>query len=156
MSEIPPRLSIIEKLYYRYGGGGSGGGKFFLRMRFWQKKYSWLVVLGGARWLKRALDMFVAGFALVCLSPLFLIVAICIKLTDGGPALFWQTRVGRWGKEFSFPKFRSMVTNAEKLKDGLLKRNDHQQSITFKMRRDPRVTWISRIIRKLSIEELPQ
>ncbi|OQY42308.1 MAG: hypothetical protein B6240_14120 [Desulfobacteraceae bacterium 4572_87] len=83
-------------------------------------------------------------------------MAGCIKLTDGGPILFWQTRIGLWGKEFPFPKFRSMVVNAEALKDELLEQSDHDDSITFKMKKDPRVTWIGRIIRKLSIDELPQ
>lgn len=146
------RLSLIEELHRRYGSGN----QFKLRLRYWQKKYAWLVVLGGARWLKRLLDIVVSGAALIALSPLFLAVALCIKLTDGGPALFWQKRVGRWGREFPFPKFRSMVLNAEALKDTLLAQNDHQQSVTFKMKRDPRVTWIGRIIRKLSIDELPQ
>jgi lipopolysaccharide/colanic/teichoic acid biosynthesis glycosyltransferase len=93
---------------------------------------------------------------LAILSPLFILVAIAIKVTDKGPVLFWQARVGQWGKEFPFPKFRSMVTNAERLKDQLLTSNDHKNGITFKMKRDPRVTWIGRIIRKLSIDELPQ
>src|SRR5262249_49914706 len=59
-------------------------------------------------------------------------------------------------REFTFPKFRSMVINAEQLKAGLLARNDHGDSITFKMKRDPRITWIGRIMRKFSIDELPQ
>jgi lipopolysaccharide/colanic/teichoic acid biosynthesis glycosyltransferase len=70
--------------------------------------------------------------------------------------LFWQSRVGRRGREFPFPKFRSMVINAEALKDKLLALNDHHDSVTFKIRKDPRVTWIGRIIRKASIDELPQ
>jgi lipopolysaccharide/colanic/teichoic acid biosynthesis glycosyltransferase len=113
-------------------------------------------VVGGAQILKRAIDIIVAATTLLCLSPLFFVVAILIKLTDDGPVLFWQTRVGRWGSEFDFPKFRSMVIQAEDLKDSILAQNDHQQSITFKMKQDPRVTKIGRIIRKLSIDELPQ
>ena len=91
------------------------------------------------------------------LSPLFLIVAVCIKATDGGPVLFWQQRVGKWGREFPFPKFRSMVMNAEALKATLLAGNDHGSAgVTFKMKQDPRVTWIGRLIRRASIDELPQ
>jgi lipopolysaccharide/colanic/teichoic acid biosynthesis glycosyltransferase len=93
---------------------------------------------------------------LVALSPLFAVVAALIKLNDRGDVLFWQTRVGKWGAEFPFPKFRSMVSNAEGLKDALLAQNQHDDSKTFKMKRDPRITWIGRIIRKLSIDELPQ
>ena len=90
------------------------------------------------------------------LAPVFACVALLIYLTDRGPIFFWQTRVGQWGREFPFPKFRSMVTNAEALKDKLLASNDHDNGITFKMKKDPRVTWIGRIIRKTSIDELPQ
>src|SRR5205823_5180907 len=79
-----------------------------------------------------------------------------IKLTDRGPVLFAQRRVGKHGREFDFYKFRSMVTYAEALKAQLLSQNDHGAGITFKMKRDPRITWIGRIIRKLSIDELPQ
>src|SRR5262245_24382477 len=103
------RLILIEELHQRYGDGGPAGARLLLRLRFWQKKYAWLAVVGGAQIVKRAIDIIVAGTALLCLSPLFFVVAVLIKLTDGGPVLFWQTRVGRWGSEFAFPKFRSMV-----------------------------------------------
>ncbi len=106
--------------------------------------------------LKRLLDLSVATIGLVTLSPVFAIVAILIKLTDGGPILFWQTRVGVRGKEFQFPKFRSMVVNAEELKGSLKDKNRHATGVTFKMKRDPRVTWIGRILRTSSIDELPQ
>ncbi|MCE9567907.1 MAG: sugar transferase [Planctomycetes bacterium] len=106
--------------------------------------------------LKRAGDFVGAVTLLLVLSPLLLVIAGLIKLTDGGSVLFWQTRVGRWGRPFWFPKFRSMVANAEQLKARLLAYNDHGNSVTFKMKRDPRVTWIGRIIRKASIDELPQ
>jgi lipopolysaccharide/colanic/teichoic acid biosynthesis glycosyltransferase len=155
MRDNAHRLSQIEELYERYGDGGVGSTRQ-LRLRFLRKKYAWVLVVGGARILKRGLDIVISSSALICLSPLFLIVALMIKLTDGGPVFFWQSRVGRWGREFPFPKFRSMVMNAEKLKDSLLEQNDHQNGVTFKMKRDPRVTWIGRIIRRLSIDELPQ
>jgi len=116
--------------------------------------------LGRVSWpyqmAKRALDMSVAATMLVALTPLFAIVALLIKLGSRGPVFFSQTRVSKNGREFSCYKFRSMVVNAEKLKADLLKQNDHKDSITFKMKRDPRVTWIGRIIRKTSIDELPQ
>ena len=120
------------------------------------KKYAWSFIVGGATRLKRAIDLAVSIAGLTLLSPLFLIVAVLIKATDGGPVLFRQTRVGRWGREFPFPKFRSMVVNAQELQKGILNQSHHQTSITFKMKRDPRVTWVGRIIRKLSIDELPQ
>ena len=104
----------------------------------------------------RSLEVAVAGFALLCLLPVMLTVAALIKLTDGGPILFWQTRVGRDGEHFAFPKFRSMVVDAEKRKQALSDVNERADGVTFKMKRDPRVTWIGRFIRRWSIDELPQ
>jgi lipopolysaccharide/colanic/teichoic acid biosynthesis glycosyltransferase len=148
------RLDLIEVLYQRYGR--AAGNTFSMRCKYWQKKYLWKLVIGGATALKRLLDIVVSAFMLVLLTPFLLAVALAIKLTDRGPVLFWQARVGQWGQEFPFPKFRSMVTNAEALKDKLLAANDHKNGVTFKMKKDPRVTWIGRIIRKASVDELPQ
>lgn len=147
------RLEMTDELFRRWGGENASRRS---RLRYLRKKYTWLLVVGGARLLKRAIDILASGLGLLFLSPLFLLVGLAIKLTDGGPALFWQSRVGQWGREFPFPKFRSMVLNAEQLKDTLLKQSDHGDSVTFKMKRDPRVTWIGRIIRRTSIDELPQ
>ena len=105
---------------------------------------------------KRLLDVVVALSMLAVLSPLFLVVALCVKLTDGGPVFFRQKRVGLNGRVFDFFKFRSMIVNAEAKKAELLQMNKHKNSITFKMCRDPRVTWVGRIMRKTSIDELPQ
>jgi lipopolysaccharide/colanic/teichoic acid biosynthesis glycosyltransferase len=127
------------------------------RLRFVRKKYAWLVLVGGAGILKRAIDLSGALIGLLVLAPLFLLVGALIKLTDNGPVLFWQFRVGRWGREFPFPKFRSMVPHADQMKDDLLKHNHHGEcGVTFKIKDDPRITWIGRIIRKGSIDELPQ
>lgn len=131
-------------------------GRPLSRFGYWRKKTLWRGTIAGARSLKRALDILVPLLLLPVLLPLFAVVAALIKLTDGGPVFFWQKRVGRWGREFAFPKFRSMVTNAENLKTQLLAMNDHKSGITFKMKKDPRVTWIGRLIRKTSIDELPQ
>ena len=150
------RDELLEELFQRYGSKKAGPGGLGLRLHYWRKKYAWIVVVGGAKALKRFVDILASGILLLCLWPIFLAVALCIKLTDGGPVLFWQTRIGLWGREFPFPKFRSMVVNAEEIKDSILAQSDHEDSITFKMKKDPRVTWIGRIIRKLSIDELPQ
>lgn len=131
-------------------------GRPLSRLQHWRKRTMWAAAVEGARFLKRAIDVTVALILLPLLLPLFAMVALFIKLTDGGPVLFWQKRVGRWGRVFPFPKFRSMVVNAEKLKTQLLEKNDHKSGVTFKMKRDPRITWIGRIIRKTSIDELPQ
>lgn len=122
-----------------------------------KRRWLWRVTLFTTRAAKRAMD--VAGALAIGLLalPVCLVIAACIKCTDGGPILFWQTRVGRWGREFSFPKFRSMVQDAEAKKAALAGSNQHgQEGITFKMKRDPRVTWIGRIIRRFSLDELPQ
>lgn len=105
---------------------------------------------------KRLIDIVFAAVVLVILSPLFVVVGLLIKLTDFGPILFWQERVGLYGAVFLCPKFRSMVTNAEALKLELLAQNQHGECVTFKMKRDPRVTSIGRVIRRFSIDELPQ
>ena len=105
---------------------------------------------------KRAFDVVISSTLLVLLSPLFLIIAVLVKLTDGGTVFFRQKRVGQNAVAFDFYKFRTMCTNAEVLKGELIKQNKHANSITFKMCRDPRVTWIGRIMRKTSLDELPQ
>ncbi|HCJ95132.1 MAG TPA: glycosyl transferase, partial [Sphaerochaeta sp.] len=105
---------------------------------------------------KRAMDMLLSFVALLMLSPLFLFVALAIKLHDRGPVFYIQQRVGLQGKEFPFPKFRSMVMHADALKDSLLNQADRAGDVTFKMKQDPRVTPIGRFIRRFSIDELPQ
>lgn len=150
------KMVLIEELYKRYGMNDRGSAGFKLKMRFLTKKYAWIFVVGSAKTVKRTIDILASLLGLIVLLPLFFLVGLMIKLTDMGPVLFWQKRVGRWGREIDFPKFRSMVINAEHLKSELLANNDHSDSISFKMKRDPRITWIGRIIRKLSIDELPQ
>lgn len=106
---------------------------------------------------KRVLDVVVASIALVALTPVFVVVACLIKLQDGGPIFFGQKRVGRNGDPFICYKFRSMVTDADALKARLAARNEHgEDAITFKIKRDPRVTPLGRLIRKASIDEIPQ
>ncbi|MDC2943823.1 sugar transferase [Bacillus thuringiensis] len=106
--------------------------------------------------IKRFMDILASLFGLILLSPIFLIVALLIKLEDPrGPILFKQVRIGKNEKEFGMYKFRSMVTDAEdRLKD-LLQHNEVSGAM-FKMKDDPRVTKIGKFIRKTSIDELPQ
>ncbi len=103
---------------------------------------------------KRLLDIFGSFCGILALSPLLLVVAFFIKL-DGGPIFFSQSRVGLGGKKFKMWKFRSMVVNAEALKEQLEAHNE-SGGPTFKMKNDPRITSIGRFIRKYSIDELPQ
>lgn len=105
---------------------------------------------------KRLLDISLAGLLLVIAFPLLLLVALAIKLGDGGPVLFWQERVGQFGRRFWFPKFRSMCVGGERIHHLMLHQNDHGESITFKMKNDPRITRVGRLLRTLSLDELPQ
>lgn len=107
--------------------------------------------------LKRLIDVIGAGVGLLLAAPLFLIVAIAIRATTPGSALLKQTRVGQNGKTFALYKFRSMYIDAEARRAELEKLNQHgADGVTFKLRRDPRVTPIGRLLRKSSIDELPQ
>jgi lipopolysaccharide/colanic/teichoic acid biosynthesis glycosyltransferase len=105
---------------------------------------------------KRVFDLSFALALLVISSPLLLLIALAIKLNDGGPILYWQQRVGMWGELFAFPKFRSMILRADEMVGQLVDNNHHGASITFKIKRDPRVTWIGRLLRRFSLDELPQ
>jgi exopolysaccharide biosynthesis polyprenyl glycosylphosphotransferase len=105
--------------------------------------------------MKRLFDITVSAVALWMLLPVFAVVALLIKLTSRGPILFKQVRVGLHGKPFNMLKFRSMVVNAEELKAKLAAQNEMSGPV-FKMKNDPRITWIGRFIRKYSIDELPQ
>ncbi|MFF1574831.1 sugar transferase [Leifsonia sp. NPDC058292] len=110
---------------------------------------------GGKHVLKRAFDFFVSGVALLILSPLFLVIALFVKLDDRGPALFSQERVGRNGETFKMYKFRSMVIDAEARLAQLQAKSDGN-GLLFKMKNDPRVTRIGHVLRKYSLDELPQ
>lgn len=106
---------------------------------------------------KRSLDIVSTSAGILPLLPLLLFVAIAIKLTSKGPIFYWQKRVGWDCKEFDFPKFRSMRTDSNEVREKLLKMNQHGAAgVTFKMKNDPRVTSVGRFIRKFSIDELPQ
>ncbi len=155
MAQTYDRVELMEELCRRYESS-SHDRRFLSHSRYLSKRYSWAIIVGGAKLVKRTADIVVSIVMLLVLAPLLACAALAVKLTDRGPVLFWQMRVGQWGREFPFPKFRSMVITAEQLKDTLLKLNDHGPGVTFKMKRDPRVTWAGRIMRKLSIDELPQ
>jgi exopolysaccharide biosynthesis polyprenyl glycosylphosphotransferase len=110
----------------------------------------------GTRWLvKSAFDRMTAAIALVLLLPVFALLALTIKLNDGGPVLFRQIRVGKDGQPFTLFKFRTMVVDAEQRKIELLARSDGN-GVLFKMRNDPRVTQVGGLLRRYSLDELPQ
>jgi len=104
---------------------------------------------------RRAVDIAVSGAGLIALAPLLAIVAIAVKLTTSGPAIFVQKRAGVGGRPFSFFKFRSMYHGAERQRAALASANEQGGPI-FKIKNDPRLTPIGRLLRKTSIDELPQ
>ncbi len=105
--------------------------------------------------IKRAMDIVISGLGIILVSPLFFVVAVIIKLTSSGPVLFTQKRVGLNGRKFKFYKFRTMYKGAEKKLSELEARNEMGGPI-FKMKKDPRITPVGKILRKFSIDELPQ
>jgi exopolysaccharide biosynthesis polyprenyl glycosylphosphotransferase len=110
---------------------------------------------GYQRMAKRAFDLIVASLTTLMILPVMTLVAIIIKLDSPGPVFFRQERIGEHGRSFKMYKFRSMVVNAEALQDQI-SQLDEYGNIIHKVRNDPRVTRVGRIIRKTSLDELPQ
>jgi exopolysaccharide biosynthesis polyprenyl glycosylphosphotransferase len=110
---------------------------------------------GPQRVVKNTWDRVGALIGLMLLAPVFLAVALAIKLDSRGPVFFKQTRVGRDGRRFAMVKFRTMVVGAERLLADLEHRNE-ADGLLFKLRTDPRVTRVGRALRRYSVDELPQ
>jgi lipopolysaccharide/colanic/teichoic acid biosynthesis glycosyltransferase len=104
---------------------------------------------------KRFFDIVLAGGGLLFLSPLLLLIALLVRLDSEGPIIFRQVRIGRGGRPFTFFKFRSMFVGADVLKPTLLALNEADYPL-FKIRNDPRVTRMGRLLRRTSFDELPQ
>ncbi len=107
------------------------------------------------------MDVVLSSAMLIVLAPVFALIALAIKLEDGGPVFFFQTRVGKRGRQFRFWKFRSMVVDAEARREAVKAQAEAQQEpvsdrLRFKMRVDPRVTRVGRVLRRFSLDELPQ
>jgi exopolysaccharide biosynthesis polyprenyl glycosylphosphotransferase len=107
-----------------------------------------------ARVVKRAFDLFGAAAAMAVLSPLMVAIALLVRLTSPGPAVFRQARIGQGGEAFGMLKFRSMDDGADRLKDTLRARNEAEG--LFKIADDPRITRVGRLLRRTSLDELPQ
>ncbi|MGI4789050.1 MAG: sugar transferase [Janthinobacterium lividum] len=108
-----------------------------------------------ARAMQRGCDVLFCTIALLLLWPAFAVIAVLIRLDSPGPVLFKQSRVGKDGVEFWFYKFRSMVTDAEAQRH-LLEMQNERSGPVFKMKNDPRITRVGRVLRKFSLDELPQ
>lgn len=125
-------------------------------LRRHRKRVLWWSTTRSARFVKRGVDLVGAVVLGALLAPVFAAVALAVRLDSQGPVIFRQVRVGRRGHRFRCLKFRSMYVDAEARKAALLARNEMPGGVTFKMRHDPRVTRVGRVLRKLSLDELPQ
>jgi exopolysaccharide biosynthesis polyprenyl glycosylphosphotransferase len=105
--------------------------------------------------LKATSDIYISFIMLTLLSPLLILIGLCIKLTSSGPVLFRQARVGLRGRQFYLYKFRTMVDNAEELRKHLEEQNEMDGPV-FKIKSDPRITTVGKILRKTGLDEIPQ
>jgi len=131
-------------------------GRCRVWLEFQWHRLFWRCLVVGAEYAKRGFDIVASFLALLVLSPLFLLIAVLIKLEDRGPVFFRQTRVGQFGREFKMYKFRSMCLDAEQRLKDLLAKNQHKEGVTFKLKADPRITRVGKWLRKFSLDELPQ
>lgn len=145
-----------EEMMARLLAANTTSGRMALGASVFTRRMAWKTALRGAQMAKRAVDVLGSAALLLGLSPVFIFIALCIKLEDGGPVFFAQTRVGKYGRLFKMFKFRSMCMDAEARLAELLNRNQHLKGVTFKIKDDPRITKVGRWIRALSLDELPQ
>jgi lipopolysaccharide/colanic/teichoic acid biosynthesis glycosyltransferase len=143
----------VEKLPPALRGRVGRNGAHVRRLRL-----KALLALGAVGpFVRRALDIVIAGTALVLLMPVLLIAAAAIKLTSKGPVLFRQERVGQWGRRFMMLKLRTMYMGADAAKKALQASvAGALDGVRFKMKADPRITKVGRVLRKFSVDELPQ
>lgn len=106
--------------------------------------------------IKRIMDILLSFIAIIVTLPVFIIIALIIKSEDGGPVFYKVSRVGKGGNEFKMYKFRSMYVNADKLEDFLSDEEIEEYRKEFKIKNDPRITKIGKILRKTSLDEIPQ
>lgn len=131
-----------------------------LRARGWLERFTLrvqLVWMDAKPWLRRAFDVAAVSFGLLFIGPLLLVAALAIKLDSRGPVFFRQERIGQNGRRFAMFKLRTMVVDAEALKDRLEKEHaDALDGARFKLKADPRITRVGRVLRRFSIDEMPQ
>jgi exopolysaccharide biosynthesis polyprenyl glycosylphosphotransferase len=111
---------------------------------------------GAKRFQKRVFDIAFSGLALLFGLPLLLLIALAVKLSSRGPVFYRQERIGLDGEPFEMVKFRTMVVGADTMLEQVAHLNESDSGVLFKIRRDPRVTWLGRFLRKYSLDELPQ
>lgn len=113
-------------------------------------------LIGGKKVAKRAFDLALGGLLVACLAPVFMVLAILVRITDSGPVFYRQERIGLRGTTFQMLKFRSMRVNADAELHALLKSQGSSDTPLFKVDNDPRITSLGRVLRKYSLDELPQ
>ena len=129
---------------------------FSSKLRTRLKKRIRIFSVNSSRIFKRGMDVCGSLAAIILLLPLFLFVAVWLKLDSPGPLFYRQIRVGLHGRPFYFYKFRSMYIDSEARRAALEKTNESKDGVIFKMKNDPRITRCGRFIRKYSIDEAPQ
>lgn len=150
--QVPTIISPV----HRFTAALTLPGRWRLSLRLFWLRWLWRWIQAGGTQGKRLFDIAASLALLLLTGPLFLLIALLIRLEDGGPVIFAQVRIGRWGREFKMYKFRSMILNAEARLPELLNQNRHREGITFKIKDDPRLTRTGRWLRKFSFDELPQ
>ena len=140
----------------RYTAAVNPLGRWLLNLHVQWERLVWRRQVTGAALSKRLFDLAGSLVLIVLSGPLLLLIALLVKLEDGGPVIFAQTRVGRFGGEFKMFKFRSMCLDAEERLKELLARNHHSEGVTFKIKDDPRITRVGKWLRRFSLDELPQ
>ena len=144
-----------DSLYAKYGSGHSSVINIRETLRIEAKIITWQMLVNTNEFLKRALDMIGSAIFLIAFSPIYLVTSLAILIEDGRPIFYSQTRVAKKGRHFKMWKFRSMYKDADRRK-AELDSDDMTGGVIFKMKNDPRITRAGKIIRKLSIDELPQ
>src|SRR5437867_9949649 len=158
-AEGVPNMSNQETntlILRRYTAAANPLGRRLLNLHVQWERLVWRWLVTGAVLSKRLFDLAGSVVLILLSGPLLLLIALLVKLEDGGPVIFAQTRVGRFGREFKMFKFRSMCLDAEERLKELLAMNHHSEGVTFKIKDDPRITRVGKWLRKFSLDELPQ
>lgn len=146
------RMALLKELNVPVSRAAS----FRLRARQRLRLAVWEVGLQSLFAVKRAVDIVCSAGALLVFSPMYLLVGLAVWIEDGWPVFYTQSRVGLNGRVFRFYKFRSMYRDADRRKAELMRQNESADGVIFKMKNDPRVTKVGRILRRYSIDETPQ
>ena len=151
VKDLGVRVSVLPRLFEVVGSSAEFDevdGLTLLGVR----RYG---LTSSSRLVKRALDLTIAGFGFILIAPLFLFIAVAIKLDSRGPVFFRQRRMGQNDVPFDMLKFRTMIEGADEQKAGLRDRNEAGEGL-FKVEDDPRITRVGRLLRRTSLDELPQ